>query len=176
MKPFRYIFALLVVASTLLSSCSLLVSSPLHYYPSPRYYSDDYESSSYVEPPRGRIYNGAFQVPADGGVFEFDCATDQFHVSKIYDSSMPVTDYNSRYATPKGNYTSANELTYEGSFYTITCNKDKHNWIIQVYPFITTSDECNEREICVLIWDGSDHSINRFQFEQISSEEIEYIH
>ena len=166
MKTHIYISALLVVASALLSSCSLLVSSPIH--------------PSGPHPHFGRsnkVYSETFEVPAEGGIYEFDCADDQFYILRIYDSSMLVSSErsNCRHSPTLNNFMPVFDLTYSGSFYTITCNRDEHNWIINVDPLIATSAESDYREIRVLMWDGSDDSDFVFQFEQGDFESYGYI-
>lgn len=178
MKTHQYISVLLVVASTLLSSCSLLVSSPLHYQ-RPHPYFADYDSNHHRAKPHwnNKVYNGYIEVPAEGGIYEFDCADDQFYISRIFDSSMPVPQKHSncRYSPTSDDFESVNDLTYSGPFYTITCNKDKHNWVIKVDPIMTTTGELNDREIWVFMWDGSDDSNFVFKFEQIDYDSIGYI-
>ena len=175
MKTHKYISALLVVASALLSSCSLLVSSPIG--PSgPHHHFAGYGPRPHRS---GRVYNSLLQVPADGGIYEFDCANDEFYISRIFDSSMPEPQRYShadcRYSPTANDYISVNDVTYSGPFYTITCNRDKHNWIIEIDPLIATSGELDYREIRVFMWDGSDNSNFVFQFEQSDSDSFEYI-
>lgn len=166
MKSLKHISALLVVAGTLLSSCTLLESSPLHY-PRPR--------PSFAPHGIHKNYNGFFQVPAKGGVYEFECANDQFYISKIYDTSLSREHSNSRYSIAENGFIPVNDLTYDGAFYTITCNKDEHNWIIEVDP-LPTSGDSNAREVWVLMWDESDESSLVFQFEQSSPDYVDGIH
>ncbi len=181
MKYHQHILALLAVASTLLSSCTLLVSSPIPHSGHHHHYDDD-GGSSYRARPR-RVYSRVFQVPAEGGIYEFDCATDQFYISKIYDTSMPTlepmprynTHTNCRISPSTDDYESVNDLTYNGSFYTITCDMDKQNWVITVDPFVAFPDEPSIRDIWVLMHDESDDSGFVFQFEQIDDETIESI-
>ena len=165
MKTLKHISALLVVASTFLSSCSLLVSSPIHS-PGPHHFLAGPVPSPYRGNPQRvkKVYNGIIQVSAGGGIYQFECADDQFYISRIFDSSMPVLhNYsNCRYSPKSDDYISVDDLTYSGSFYTITCNKDEHNWVINIDP-LTESDF---REIRVFMWDGSDDSNFIFRFEQ----------
>ena len=165
MKSHIHIFALLVVASTLLSSCVLLAPSPIHYS-NPHPYFADQEPGPYGG--NHKVYNGVIEVPAEGGIYEFDCADDKFYISRIFDSSMPVPDNysNCRYSPKANDYKSVNDYSYSGSFYTITCNKDEHNWVIKVEPLMAASGEYNYRDIWVYMWDGSDGSHFIFQFEQ----------
>ena len=178
MKSLHHISALLVVASTLLSSCSLLVSSPIHY-PGPHHHHDSYESDSYGRHPHRnkKVYSGSFQVAPEGGIYEFECANDEFYISRIFDTSMPMPDLytDSRYSQTSSDYIYVNDLTYEGSFYTITCNKDKHNWIIEVDPLLAVPGEFGTREIWVFMWDGSDDSNFVFHFEQSDDDSFECI-
>ena len=163
MSAVKHISALLVVASALLSSCSLLVLSPTPYY------ADD-ETSYYEERPHrfGKVYNGLFQVPAEGGIYEFQCANDRFYISKIHDTSMSDRHQRAdrRYSPSINDYKTVNDLTYDGPFYTITCNKEKHNWVIKVDPLTATSDDSSERTVWVYMWDGSDNYNFVFRFEQ----------
>ena len=179
MKTHQHISALLVVASALLSSCELLVPSPLHY-PRPHPYFADHESSSFEGSPyRHKVYNGLFEVPAEGGIYKFNCADDRFFISRVFDSSMPLphnhSNSNCRCGQTTSNYISVNDLTYSGSFYTITCNKDEHNWVIKVDPLTATSGEFNDREVWVFMWDGSDNSNFVFKFEQADEDSYGYI-
>ena len=157
------------MASTLLSSCVLLAPSPIHYS-SPHPYYADQEPSPYGG--SHKVYNGFIEVPAEGGIYEFECADDHFYISRIFDSSMPVPgEYsNCRYSPTTDDYISVNDYSYSGSFYTITCNKDEHNWVIKVDPFMAMQDEYNYRDIWVFMWDGSDNSHLIFQFEQIDDD------
>ena len=160
------------MASALLSSCSLLVSSPLPYH-RPHHFSAGYESSSSGGYSHGYIkaYNRLFKVSENGGVYKFNCGNDEFFISMIYDSFMPM-DF--EYSDSR-NFISVDDLTYSGSFYTITCNKDEHNWIIDVDPLMAAPDEPDMREIWVVMWDASDNSRFVFKFEQSWSEPLEYI-
>ena len=169
MKTHQHISALLILASALLSSCSLLVTSPIHSH-GPRHHFADYGPRPH---PNIKVYNELFQVPAEGGIYKFNCANDKFYISRIFDSSMPVThNYsNCRYSPTEGDFESVNDVTYSGAFYTITCNKDEHNWIIEVDPLT----ELNYREIRVFMWDGSDDSKLVFQFEQSDYDDLGYI-
>ena len=166
------IAALLVVASALLSSCELLVSSPIHY-PSNHHHSAYYGSGYYGGRPlrNNKVYKGLFEVPADGGTFEFDCADDQFYISRVFDSSMLYERSTSHYSPTLDDYIDVDDWTYSGTFYTITCNNDEHKWVIDVDPIMATSDELNDREIWVFMWDGSDGSHFIFRFEQCDDED-----
>ena len=165
MRYIKYISALLVMASTLLASCTLLASSPIHN-PRPHHHHGD-ESSSYGGRPlwNSKFYHGVFRVPAEGGVYEFKCANDKFFISKVYDSSMPWPH----------KLKPVNDLTYDGPFYTITCNTDQHNWLITVDPLTTISSESDMREVWVSMWDDSDDYNFVFKFEQSCFESFEYI-
>ena len=90
---------------------------------------------------------------------------------------MPMPDLytDSRYSQTSSDYIYVNDLTYEGSFYTITCNKDKHNWIIEVDPLLAVPGEFGTREIWVFMWDGSDDSNFVFHFEQSDDDSFECI-
>ena len=166
MEAHKHISALLVVASALLSSCSLLVSSPLP--PSgPRPHS---ESGSFE---RKNVYSGVIEVPAEGGIYEFDCADDQFYISRIYDSTMPLPrkTSNCRHTPTTNDLWPVYDLTYTGSFYTITCNRDEHNWIINIDPLISIPGEFNDRGILVYMWDGSDDYNFIFRFKQSDNDD-----
>lgn len=176
MRTLKHISALLAVASILLSSCSLLESSPLpHSRPRPHYPAP--ESFSYGSYPyrHNKVYNGVIHVPAEGGVYEFKCGDDKLFISEIYDSSMPLPDrqMNSHYSPTSNDYISVDDVSYSGSFYTITCNKDQHNWVVKVDPLLAASGELANRDVWVIIWDLSDDSNFLFQFEQ--SESLEYL-
>ena len=75
------------------------------------------------------------------------------------------------YSPLETDFVTVNDVTYSGQFYTITCNKDEHNWVIEIDPFIASSDELNYREVRVSMWDGSDNSRFVFRFEQIDDDE-----
>ena len=175
MKTHKHILALLVVVSALLSSCELLVSSPIHSY-GPHHHFAGHGSKLHR---RGRVYNSQLQVPADGGIYEFDCANDEFYISRIFDSTMPVAQRYSqlhcRFSPTADDFELVNDVTYSGPFYTITCNKDEHNWIIQIDPLIATPGKLDYREIRVYMWDGSDDSKLVFQFEQKDLDDYGYI-
>ena len=174
MKTYKIISAFLVVASAFLPSCMLLESSPIHsHWPHPSF-------AASMPGPHGRIskiYNKSFEVPAEGGIYEFDCADDQFYIARVFDSSMPLSQRRSdgRYSPAESDFITVNDLTYTGQFYTITCNKDKHNWVIEVEPLMAAVDEEYYREILVFMWDGSDNSRFVFRFEQIDDYDDEYI-
>ena len=165
MKTHKYISALLVmVASALLSSCSLLVSSPIHSYRPRPYYA-----SAGERPLRSpKVCKRSFQVPVDGGVYEFDCANDQFSLPRIFDTSMLMQDAytDSRYSPATDDYASLDGLSYDGAFYTITCDLDEHKWTITVDPLMATPGEFSYREVWVCMWDESDGYKFVFQFEQ----------
>ena len=167
MEAHKHISALLVVASALLSSCSLLVSSPLPPSgPRPHSESDSFGRKNYV-------YSGIIEVPAEGGIYEFDCADDQFYISRIYDSTMPLPrkTSNCRHTPTTNDLWPVYDLTYTGSFYTITCNRDEHNWIINIDPLISIPGEYNDRGILVYMWDGSDDYNFIFRFEQSDNDD-----
>ena len=170
MKTHKHISALLVVAITLLSSCSLLVSSPL---PS----SKPHPHENHHRNSKG--YNELFEVSVEGGIFEFNCADDQFYISRVVDSSMPPPHKHSnskcRCGQTTREYKIVNVLTYSGSFYTITCNRDEHNWVIKIDPLTATYGEFNEREVWVYMRDESDNSSLVFKFEQGDFEGYESI-
>lgn len=171
MKRLQLISVLSIVSCTLLSSCTLLESSPLPR--ERRHHHDAHYGSSYND----KTYHGTFQVPAEGGIYEFDCADDDFFISHIMDSSMPMP------AAPQGRCAPSveagrhvNALTYDGPFYTITCHPEKHNWVIEVDPLRVTQWGRNEREVMVFMSDESDYSDFVFLFEQKGdSEPLEYI-
>lgn len=180
MKTIKYISALLVVSSTLLSSCSLLVSSPLpssRPRPHPHPHPVAHGGSSYGGSRKNsKVYNDLFRVSVEGGTYEFDCANDQFYIAKIYDSSILLpdmyTNYDS-YTPTASDFIPVNDLTFDGSFYTITCNRDKNNWVITIDPLKAMPGELNEREVWVHMWDESDNYNFVFKFEQ--REFLEYI-
>ena len=163
MKTSEYISALLLVASTLLQSCSLLCSSPLPHYGDygPRYHGG-----------RNKVYSGIFRVPAEGGVYKINCSNDRFYISRILDSTMPMPEphrrhhSNCRCFSSTNLYKPVNDLDYDGPFYTIACNQDEHNWVITVDPIMATASEDDTRTVCVSMWDDSDESDIVFLFEQ----------
>lgn len=173
MKTHIYIFALLVAAITLLSSCSLLVASPIHSHGPHPHYAPHEEKPLWSK----KICKKSFQVPIDGGIYEFECANDEFYISRIFDSSMlmPETHTNYRYSPTTDDYLSVDDLSYYGPFYTITCDLDKHNWIIKVDPLTATPGEFSYRDIWVFMWDGSDDYHFVFQFEQYENDSFEGI-
>ena len=155
--------------STLLSSCSLLVSSPIHY---------SRPSNHGRHPHRNhKVYNGSYEVPAEGCTFEFDCANDDFYILRIFDSSLPVTQglSNSRFFPSYNDCISVNDLTYAGPFYTITCNQDEQNWNITVDPITTTPGMLDNREVWVFMRDRSDDSYFVIKFEQNDPDSYGYI-
>ena len=172
MKSFKHISALSVVASTLLSSCTLLVSSPLP--------SSDHANNIIYHSGKTNGYDEIFQVPAKGGVYEFDCANDQYSISILFDSSMPLpvprkqSNCRCYQASETSKPITVKGLTYSGPFYTITRNADKHNWIITIDPLTTMSGESDEREVLVSVWDEPHDLV--FKFKQSDFEPIEYIH
>lgn len=176
MKTNIYISALLVVASTLLSSCELLVSSPIHH--SRRlHHSVDYESGYYggCSHRDAKVYKEKFEVSAEGGTFEFSCTDDNFYISRVFDSSMLYEPFSGHYSPATDDFIDVGDFTYSGSFYTITCNNDKHKWAITVDPIIATSGDLEYREIWMYMWDGSDDSHFLFRFEQMDDFSYEII-
>lgn len=167
MKTLKYISALLVLACTLLSSCSLLVASSI--YPSADYLSydneeDDEEDEIYCEyiddvSRSNDVYGEVIYIPVDGGSYEFKCRFDQFYISKIFDSSLPCNfdQFSTQVFRP------VNAWVYNGPFYTITCDTRQHTWKIEVEPLISMS---NIRQIWVMMWPGFNNQNFVFQFEQ----------
>ena len=90
---------------------------------------------------------------------------------------MPVayTHSNGRYSPAANDYEDVNDLSYSGSFYTITCNKNKHNWVITVDPLMASPGEFSYRDVWVYMWDGSDDSGFVFHFEQSDYDSFESI-
>ena len=86
---------------------------------------------------------------------------------------MPLpNEQTDRHCSPSPDrYQIVDNLAYSGSFYDITCYKDKHTWVIQIDP-LTESDM---RDIWVLMWDESKESNYVFQFEQYDPDALEYI-
>ena len=157
MKTFKTISLLLVLMATctVLSSCSLLVASPIHSSRPHHHFDNDVPIGN----PMGynQAYHGYFRIPAKGGVYEFECKTDQFYISKILDSSMPMPKShihsNCRCATGSyEHFMTVDDSIYYGSFYTITCNNDEHNWTIKIDPFTTTSSDIRRRDVWVIMW------------------------
>ncbi len=152
-------FLVSVAACTLLSSCVLLASSPIHH---PRHHR--------IPDPNTIVYNAVFHIPEKGGVYEFECADDQFYISKVLDTTMPLprphTHSNCCCSHPMNHFKIIEDMTYHGSFYTITCNNDDHTWVIEFAPIKTASGESNQRDVWVQMWDGSDDSDFVFLFEQ----------
>ena len=114
-------------------------------------------------------------------MYEFDCANDQFYISKIFDSSMltPEAYTNCSYSPTTDDYIDVDDFSYYGPFYTITCDLDKQNWIIEVDPLNATPGEISYREVWVFVWvfmwDGSDNFNFVFQFEQNDDDSFEGI-
>jgi len=163
---------ILVTACTVLSSCSLLVASPIHYPRPHHHFDNDVAAINPME--YDKAYNAYFRIPAKGGVYEFECSTDQFIISKVLDSSMPMpfqhTHSNCRCASGSyEHFMAIDASTYNGSFYTITCNNDEQNWTIQIDPFTTTSSENRRRDVWVIMWkegDNYDTELYSFHFIQ----------
>ena len=164
MKTLKHISALLVLASTLLSSCSLLVSSPLYSTDSLSSYEEDEDEEIFYEyigdvSLNNDLYSQVIFIPLDGGTYEFECGYDQFYISKIFDSSLPCNFdlFSTEVFRP------VNAWVYNGPFYTITCDTRQHTWKIEVEPLISMSDI---RQIWVMMWPGFNNSNFVFQFEQ----------
>lgn len=166
MKTLKYISALLVLACSLLSSCSLLVASSI--YPSDDYLSYDEEEvdeeeyyCEYIDDVTlsNDVYSEVIFIPVDGGSYEFKCRFDQFYISKIFDSSLPCNfdQFSTQVFRP------VNAWVYNGPFYTITCDTRQHTWKIEVEPLISMS---NIRQIWVMMWPGFNNQNFVFQFEQ----------
>jgi hypothetical protein len=168
MKTPINISILTVVVITLLSSCSLLVSSPLPSSDYLTYYEEEEEEEEDVlfcqtmvafDWNNDDVYSEVFEIPVDGGYYEFECEYDQFYISKIFDSSLPCAlDLISTQV-----FLPVNAWIYNGPFYTITCDTRRHTWRIEVEPFIPLS---GMRQIWVLMWPGFDQYNYVFQFEQ----------
>lgn len=159
------IILVLVAACTHLTSCTLLASSPIHSSRLHLHF-DDYVAD---EDPweSNQAYHGFFRIPARGGVYEFECSTDQFFISRILDSSMPLSKPHSQSncrcsSNSYHHFMSVDASTYSGSFYTITCNYDEHNWTIKVDPLSTTSSELGRRDVWVIMWREGDDVDNEF--------------
>lgn len=176
MKPLNHISVLLVAASTLLTSCLLLVSSPLP--PSRPHHYVDHESHK----GNSNGYDEFYQIPAKGGVFEFQCANDQFNLAVLFDSTTPMVDQHSNGrcgpTVDKNYYKPVKGSFYDGPYYTITCDKDKHKWTIEVKPLTTKYRGSDKRNICVSMQDESDFSTFVLMFEQslVEYEELDHIH
>ncbi len=177
MKRLQLIPVLSIVTCTLLSSCALLVSSPLPRAGHHHHHADS--ESSYDERHDYRnTYHGTIQVPAEGGIYEIDCADDDFFISYIIDSSMPqsVATHNGRCGSMVECGRHVNGLTYDGPFYSIACYQEKHNWVIEIAPFRAAMALGDEREIMVHMSDESDYSDVVFIFKQSGdTEPPEYI-
>ena len=174
----------LVAACTVLSSCSLLVASPIHsprqHFPTldaPRpHHHGDYMTAE-TAMGNSRAYQGFISIPAKGGIFEFECATDHFFISKILDSSMPRrkphTHSNCRCPYTADDYILVDDTNYYGSFYTISCNYDKQSWTIEVDPLTASYSGFMNRDIWVIMWkegDEVDRELYSLHFRQGSIE------
>ena len=179
MKRLQLIPIFSIVTCTLLSSCALLVSSPLPH--TGHHHHDADYGSSYDGRPAHRndkTYHGTIRVPAEGGIYEIDCADDDFFISYIIDSTMPlpVTTHNGRCGPMVECGRHVNGLTYDGPFYSIACYQEKHNWVIKIAPFRAAMALGDERDIMVHMSDESDYSDVVFLFKQSGEPEpLEYI-
>lgn len=88
---------------------------------------------------------------------------------------MPDAYTDCSYSPTTDEFEDVNDLSYYGPFYTITCDLDKHNWIITVDPWTATPGELSYREVWVFMWDGSDNFNFVFQFEQNDDDSFEGI-
>ena len=167
------LFLVLVAACTVLSSCSLLVASPIHHSRPHHHFDNHVAATNPME--YEKTYNAYFRIPAKGGVFEFECSTDQFFISKVLDSSMPMpiqhTHTNCHCASGSyEHFMTVNVSTYCGSFYTINCNNDEQNWTIQIDPFTTTSSEIKRRDVWVIMLkEGDDYDTELYSLHFIQS-------
>lgn len=182
MKALKTISFILVLATacTLLQSCSLLVASPIHYssphlHTGPPHHHDHVTAEDAIL--NTRAYQGFISIPAKGGIFEFECSTDQFLISRILDSSMPRrkphTHSNCRCPYTADDYIVIDDTNYYGSFYTITCNYDKHTWTIEVDPLMANYNEFMRRDIWVIMWkegDEVDRELYSLHFSQSNNQ------
>ena len=167
MKTLKNISLILVATSTLLASCTtLLASSSLSSCDSDSFIEEEFEdeeeviiSQHMVGCCNNDLYSEVFQIPVDGGSYEFECEYVQFYISKIFDTSLPCTfeQFSTQVFKP------VNAWVYNGPFYTITCDTRNHVWKIEVEPLISLSEI---RQIWVLMWPGFDKHNYVFQFEQ----------
>jgi len=130
------------------------VSSPLHSS-RPHYFDDDADAGN--PDWDANLYDAAFEIPAEGGIYEFDCPDDQFCISKVLDSTMPLpyphTHYDCRCSYPINHFRIIEDEAYHGSFYSITCYHDDHTWVLEIYPLKAESD--SQRELWVLMRSGA---------------------
>lgn len=179
MKRLQLIPIFSIVTCTLLSSCALLVSSPLPH--TGHHHHDADYGSSYDGRPAHRndkTYHGTIRVSAEGGIYEIDCADDDFFISYIIDSTMPlpVSNHNGRCGPMVECGRHVNGLTYDGPFYSIACYQEKHNWVIEFKPLMASLAGRDGREVMVFMSDESDHSDIVLLFQQREdSEPLEYI-
>ena len=168
MKTLKNISLILVATSTLLASCTtLLASSSLSSCDSDSFIEEEFEDEEEVIISQHMVgyscnndlYSEVFQIPVDGGSYEFECEYVQFYISKIFDTSLPCTfeQFSTQVFKP------VNAWIYNGPFYTITCDTRNHVWKIEVEPLISLSEI---RQIWVLMWPGFDKHNYVFQFEQ----------
>lgn len=113
------------------------------------------------------VFINPLYIPAEGGTYEFEYVNETFYISSVYDSSMWPVD--SSLSTLL--FKSVKSLSYNGSYYRISCNRGTHTWKIEVEP-MPISDEPETRSIYVLMWTSSHNYNFIFQFEQSNFEEF----
>ena len=113
------------------------------------------------------VFINPLYVPDWGGTYEFEYVNETFYISSVYDSSMWPVD--SSLSTLL--FKSVKSLSYNGSYYRISCNRGTHTWKIEVDP-MPISDEPETRSIYVLMWTSSHNYNFIFQFEQSNFEEF----
>lgn len=111
------------------------------------------------------VFINPLYIPAEGGSYEFEYANETFYISSVYDSSMRLVD------APLSTllFKSVKSLSYNGSYYRISCNRGTHTWRIDVDP-MPISDKPETRSIYVLMWTSSHNYNFVFQFDQSNFE------
>ena len=111
------------------------------------------------------VFINPLYIPVEGGTYEFEYANETFYISSVYDSSMRPVD--SSFSTRL--FKSVKSLSYNGSYYKISCNRVTHTWRIEVDPMPIT-DKPEKRSIYVLMWTSSHNYNFVFQFDQSNFE------
>ena len=85
----------------------------------------------------------------------------------------PHTHSNCRCPYTADDYIVIDDTNYYGSFYTITCNYDKHTWTIEVDPLMANYNEFMRRDIWVIMWkegDEVDRELYSLHFSQSNNQ------
>lgn len=114
---------------------------------------------------KNEVYSNVMYIPAEGGSYEFEYLNESFRIASVYDSSIPPV--NSPFSTRL--FKTVNSLSYNGPYYSITCDREKNTWKIVVDPMAQTFDP-ETRSIYVLMWTSSQYNKFVFRFKQCNSE------